>query len=283
MRQITGLFLILTFFIQTFWSGQAWAKEATRIVTLAPSLGELVADLGGANRIVGVSEYTDYPAELKVKKSVGPYSRFNLEEVIALKPDLVLGTLDGNAKDQVEHLKELGLNVVLVAAQSFQDIDTSIGLIGKAMGEEETARALQKRFRDSLTQFSDRAKKRNSVNPPRVLLQLSSDPLVVVGRGSFLQEAVELLGAKNLYSDSKTHYPKPTLEDVLVRNPDIIVVMSLGKDKIEEEKSVNLWKRFSNVTAVKNKRIHVIEADRLVRPTLRIFEGLKKLEGVLYP
>src|SRR6478672_2161638 len=114
----------------------AWgAEKPRRIVTLAPSLAELAADLAGEKieRIVGVSEYTDFPPALKKVESIGPYHKFNLEKVVSLKPDLVLATSDGNSRDQVLHLRELGVPVVVVETQSLAQVVSSIRLIGQAM------------------------------------------------------------------------------------------------------------------------------------------------------
>ena len=131
-------------------SSVAWATDLTdvtgtavhvqshpvRIITLAPSLAELVCEFfGNGDRIVGVSEYTDFPPELKKIKTIGPYSHVNLETVFALKPDLVLATLDGNSKDQIGHLRELGVPVIVVATETFPQIENSITLISTALGE----------------------------------------------------------------------------------------------------------------------------------------------------
>ncbi|MFL5815792.1 MAG: helical backbone metal receptor, partial [Bdellovibrionia bacterium] len=119
-----------------------------RVVTLAPSLGELASDLLGESieRIVGVSDYTDYPPALTKVKNVGSYARFNLEAVVALKPDLVLATSDGNSRDQIDHLRELHLPVLVVKTSSFSEIDQSIEILAKALDEQKTGDALRKQL-----------------------------------------------------------------------------------------------------------------------------------------
>jgi iron complex transport system substrate-binding protein len=253
-----------------------------RIVTLAPSLGELAADLSGGelSRIVGVSEYTDYPPALAKVASIGQYSRFNLEKVVALKPDLVLATLDGNPKDQVLHLRELGLPVVVVATANLKDVEGSMRLVGQALGAAEDGRRMAERFTTGLGRI--RLAGRRHFRAAQVLLQLGDDPLVVAGGGSFLQDSLEAVGARNVYGDADTHYPRPSLEDVVHRDPDVILVLELGQDTKAFEAMAARWSRFAQLRAVKTKRVGLLQGDAVLRPTLRLLEGLSQLEKAVY-
>lgn len=250
-----------------------------RIVTLAPSLGELVADFSGADfgRIVGVSEFTDYPPALKKKKSIGPYHRFSLESVVSLKPDLVLATHDGNSKDQVLHLRELGIPVVVVASGDFAEVESSMRLVAKAIGLPKEGERMAQRFREGLEHLSLRARQqRQRKGSPRVLLQLSERPLVVAGGKSFLHSALEALGAVNVYGEMASRYPQPSIEDAVSRDPDVIVALSMG------DPALMLWKSFPQMKAVKESRLRTVAADSLARPTLRLLEGLALLEKAIY-
>ena len=120
-------------------------ERVARVVALAPSLAELVAAMLGPqelDRLVGVTEQSDHPASLKSKKQVGPFHRFNLEAVMALKPDLVLATREGNPKDRVERLRELGIPVVVVSGGNFREIADSMRLVGRALGGRPKPRGL---------------------------------------------------------------------------------------------------------------------------------------------
>ena len=119
-----------------------------RIVTLVPSLGELAADIleDQMNRIVGVSDYTDFPPVLKRRTSIGSYVRFNIESVVVLRPDVVLATTDGNPKDRVLQLREAGVPVVVVGTGSFDEIFKSILLVGRALGYPGRAERLLKQM-----------------------------------------------------------------------------------------------------------------------------------------
>jgi ABC-type Fe3+-hydroxamate transport system substrate-binding protein len=256
-----------------------------RIVTLAPSLAELAADLSGKDldRIVGVSEYTDEPPGLTHVASIGRYDHFNLEAVIGLKPDLVLATSDGNSKEQVLRLRELGLPVVVVATGSLKEVLQSIQIVGKAMGETESALAMTKHLDEGLKRLREQGLERaKRLGSPRVLLQIGDEPLVVVGGSGFLQEMLELVGAKNVYADNDTRYPRPSLEDVLKKDPDAIVVLALGHDVRPFKRMGQRWTEFPSLKAVRNKRIRVLQGDPILRPTLRLLEGATLLEKAVY-
>lgn len=258
------------------------ADHPARIVTLAPSLGELAADLSGESlaKIVGVSEYTDYPPALSKVTSIGQYTRFNLEKVVALKPDLVLATLDGNPKDQVLHLRELGLPVVVVATATLNDVEGSMRLVGQSMGVPEEGERMAKRFATGLERIRKTGHLRSTVS--HVLLQLGDDPLVVAGKGSFLQDALEAVGAFNVYHDTDAHYPRPSLEDVIHRDPDVIIVLALGHDLVPFQAMGKRWSQFPSIKAVQAGRASVLQGDAVLRPTMRLLEGLSLLEREVY-
>ncbi|MGK5089332.1 helical backbone metal receptor [Bdellovibrionota bacterium FG-2] len=260
-------------------------EKPLRIVTLAPSLGELVSVFLGEDftRLVGVSEYSDVPLALNKIVSVGPYNRFNLERVVSLKPDLVLATKDGNLPDQIQHLREMGLPVVVVNTDDFSEIGNSIRLVASSMGNPVEGEQVALQFLDSLKRFSEAVKKRRATQVKRkVLLQLGDDPLVVVGAKIFLHHAIELVNAENIYGDAKDRYPRPSKEDVVRRNPDVILVLALGGGTAQFEAMVRKWGILGGLNAVKNGRVKVLHADALLRPTLRFLEGVSLLERAVY-
>jgi iron complex transport system substrate-binding protein len=252
-----------------------------RVVTLAPSLGELAAEVlsEDLSRLVGVSEYTDYPPALKTVASIGRYDRFNLEKVAALKPDLVLATLDGNSRDQIERLRELGLTVVVVATSDFDSIGKSMILVADSLGDHARGISMARQFEQGLERI--RARGRASATHPRILLQVGTEPLVVAAGKSFLSSAIELIGARNVYADATQPYPRPSLEDAIHRDPDQIIVVALSTDDRSVEAAAKSWKRFGAIKAVREKRVRILRADSLVRPSLRLLEGLSLLEKLV--
>jgi iron complex transport system substrate-binding protein len=253
------------------------------VVTLAPSLGELAADVMGADlsRLVGVSEYTDYPPTLTKVASVGPYFKLNLERILALKPDLVIATTDGNPKEQIVHLRELKVPVIVVNPENFQGIESSILLVATALGNASDGERMVAQFKQGLERFRARAKDPKRAHT-RVLLQLGEDPLIVAGQQTFLNEALQCIGAENVYGDSASHYPRPSMEDVLKRDPDLIMVMTLGKDLKPFREMALHWFEFPKLKAVQSKRVMVFQGDALLRPSLRLLEGLSLLEKAVF-
>ncbi len=252
-----------------------------RIVTLAPSLGELAADILGTDldRIVGVSEYTDYPPSFKKKTSVGPYHQFNLERVLSLRPDLVLATMDGNPRDRVNHLRELGIPVVIVKTENFKEIKNSILLVASTLGLSNVGVKMAQQLENGIETIRKHFLHRL---PLRVLIQVGDDPLIVAGGGSFLHSALETVGAKNLYGNWEAHYPRPALEDVFARNPDVIIIAALGDDLKPYHRMKEKWAQFYGLKAASDHRIYILRSDALLRPTLRILEGLSELGQTIY-
>jgi iron complex transport system substrate-binding protein len=258
------------------------SEQPQRIVTLAPSLAELAADFLGADlkRLVGVSEYSDVPPALKKVASVGPFHQVNFEKILALKPDLVLATADGNSRDQIEHLAEAGIAVVVTSSRSLDEVSESMKLTGASLGDATAGREMSEQFMRGLARIRDRAKARTLA--PRVLIQVGDDPLVVAGARSFISQAVESVGARNLYADSDLTYPRPSLEDVLHRNPDSILILTMGTEETPYRKSAARWATYGKVNAVREGKVKVIKGDTIVRPTLRLIEGMALLEKAIF-
>lgn len=256
--------------------------RAKRIVALAPSLAELAANFVGTDlgRIVGVSEYSDEPPALKKIESVGPYHQLNLEKILALKPDLVLATSDGNARDQIEHLAETGLPVFVVSTRSIAEVSEAMRLVGKALGSAEAGIQMAAQLDLGISRIRARAKTRSTA--PRVLLQVGDDPLVIAGGKSFLAQALEVIGAKNVYSDSDLPYPRPSIEDIIHRNPDVILILTMGAQTDPYLGSAKRWGNYSRLKAAREKHIRIVKGDSVVRPTLRLLEGLALLEMAIF-
>jgi iron complex transport system substrate-binding protein len=256
------------------------SDRPSRIVTLAPSLAEIAAEIdpGGLDRIVGVTEYTDRPSALSARTSVGRYDRFNLERVAALKPDLVLATRDGNSSDQVRRLRELGLAVVVTAAGTLADVEESIRLTGQAMGDAESGERLARRFAEEVAALRARAATRGA-RGTRVLLQVGDDPLVVAGGRSLLHEASALLGLENVYGTLNASYPRPSREEVLRRRPSLILIFDLSGEARAFERMAKRWR---DSAALPNARVELVRGDTLTRPVPRMLEGLSELEARLF-
>ena len=251
-----------------------------RIVTLAPSVAEIAADLLGTDldRIVGVSAQTNYPEQLNKKKSIGAFSAFNIEVVLSLKPDLILATFDGNPSDRVLKLRSLGLKVVVVKTQSPLDVSRAIRMIGAALGLTEKAAERATLFESKLAELSS---KKKTENKPRALLQIGDAPLVVAGGHSFLGEILVKSGVQNIYQEFRMSYPKPSIEDVLSRDPDLIIVVSMDTRLESAQTMIDSWRKFPRLKAVKTNKVFAISGDTLLRPSFRLLEGLAALNKIV--
>lgn len=249
-----------------------------------PSLAELVVALdGGADRLVGVSDHSDHPVALKKVTSVGPYPQVNLEQVRALRPDLIIASRNGNSRDQVERLRSWGYHVELVSSATLSDVEDSISQISRVVGSEKSGQELLKSFRDLRLQVQLTGQRVPAPRRKRVMVQLGEDPVIVVGSRTHLHEALKLAGAENIYGDREQEYPRVSAEDVLQRNPDLILIPSLSSDVTALERMKRGWDRFPSLKANRSGAVQVLEADDLLRPGPRLMEGVLRLQRVIYP
>ena len=166
-------------------------KTPQRIVSLAPGLTETLFALGLGDQIVGVTTFCDWPAAALTKEKIGGFTNPSIEKIIALKPDLILATADGNRKETVEQLERLGLTVYVTNPANTRGVLNSIARIGEITGRaqpsEKLVEKLQKRL-DRITSLT-RAKQK-----PRVFFQLGLEPMITAGRGTLIHEVIERAG-----------------------------------------------------------------------------------------
>jgi iron complex transport system substrate-binding protein len=256
-----------------------------RVVVLLPSLAETaVAILGDDSAIVGVSEYTDFPKSLAKKTSIGSYSKPNVETIVSLKPDLVLASEDGSPPEILRRLRGLRIRVVSVGTESLAKTRASFSVLGEALGKTKEATVALGKFDAEIAKIRARAESRKKESrPSRILVQVGDDPLIVAGRGSFLHEGLEILGLENAYAASKLAFPRIAVEDVLRKNPDVILLVALSDDLRTFERARARWMAYPTLAATKGEKIYILRSDSLVRPGPRFPAGLQELEAVIFP
>lgn len=256
-----------------------------RVVTMTPALAELAMAIGlQESNIVGVSEYTSFPSEMKSKPSIGPYSKPSLEKIIGLKPDLILASEDGTSQEIIRRLRKVKIPVMVIKTDSLTSIQEAYPILGKAFGQEVQAKIALQSLHQKSEGLKSRASARKSSPTKKisVMIQVGEDPLVVTGGGNFLNEGLALLGVSNTYADAKSPYPRVSVEDVLKRNPDVILLVALGSETRAFDKAKKRWLNFSTLAAVREKRVYIIQSDALVRPGPRLPDGLIEVESVLF-
>jgi len=254
-------------------------ENPTRVIALAPSITEIIYDLGQEKRLVGVTQYSTYPSEAESLPRVGSYVRLDIEKIVALKPDLCLATKDGNPKHIVDKIVSLGIPVYVINPQNLQQIMDTITRLGSLLHAEQTAAALVSDMEKRIGQVQARVK--NMPDRPRVFFQIDAEPLFSAGTDTFIHELIELAGGINTTA-GEVSYPRYSWEDIIVLQPEIVLISSMAGG-LAPEYLLNSWKKWNLLSAVKNDQIFVVDAELFDRPTPRLVNGLEVIAAIIHP
>ncbi|SCY37510.1 ABC transporter substrate-binding protein [Desulfoluna spongiiphila] len=250
-----------------------------RVVSLAPSITEIVFSLEKGSFLTGVTRYSDYPEAAKKLPRVGSYIRPELETIVSLKPDLCLAVKDGNPEKVVERIKAFGIPVYTVNPDGIDTIIRSINEIGDLLNATYKARAITGAMEAQLASI-DRAIA-GVAHKPRLFFQIGISPIVSVGTHTFLDEMIRRAGGENIVT-SKTPYPRFSKEQVLALAPEMIIITSMARnDDFESVKQG--WESWPSLPAVQMNNIHIVNSDILDRPTPRVVDGLAMLAALIHP
>ena len=254
-------------------------EHPSRIISLSPSITEILFSLGLEEQIVGVSNHSDFPPQALAKPRVGSYINPSVERTISLNPDLILATAAGNPREFVERMESLGLSVYTVFPKDFDGILRSISHIASITEREHwggrVVREMMKRKQRILQLTRGR-------NKPKVFLQIATAPIVTVGKGSFANDLISLAGGQNIAGGETAKYPRYSIEEVLVKAPDVIIITSMDP-KADSQKLAERWNQWKTIPAVKQGRVFVIDSDLVDLPSPRIIDGLEAIAGILHP
>jgi iron complex transport system substrate-binding protein len=228
---------------------------------------------------VGVTDFSNYPAAALEKPKVGPYVNVNVEKIISLSPDLVIGTRDGNSSADVKLLEQAGIPVFIVNPRSVESVISTIALIGKVCGISEKAAllaaGLTRRFEAVRAAIEYR-------NRSLVFLQINCVPIMTVNKTTVHNDVILLAGGVNMTADEPVTYPRISREEVIRREPDVIIISSMERGG-RFEKAKKDWMQWTSIPAVKNKRIYLIDSDLIDRPSPRIIDGLEAMARLIHP
>ncbi len=258
---------------------EAPKKPVRRIVSVAPSCTEILAGLNMQDKLVGITQHTDYPPDVLNLPVVGSYVNLNLEAIVSLKPDLVVATDDGNPPAILQRLKEFSIAVFVLNLRTYESIQESILALGSFLGAETAA----KEQVDLMTRVVHciRAKTAN-IDKPHVLFAYESYPIVTAGEGTFTDQLIEMAGGQSITHDVNISYPRLTVENIIAKDPDVIIESSMDPTA-EREVKLKWWKQWATLKAVKNNRVYVLESKNLDRPSQRIVYGFLQLARTLHP
>lgn len=260
--------------------GQALVLPAPpqRIVSLVPSVTEIIYALGGEARLVGVTDFCDWPPEAGQKPRVGGMLAPNLELIVALRADLVVATTEGNRQETFEQLQRLKIPVFTVSPHRLSDVMTVIAQLGELTGRQATVRPLV----DALTRRISAVERAVRPYPrPKVLYVLWPEPLVVPGRDGLVTELIERAGGASVTAGEPDAYPRFSLEAVVARAPDVIILARHWADGTPLSRAP--WERLTTLPAVRGGRIHSVDGTYLHRYGPRVVDGLEMLARVIHP
>jgi iron complex transport system substrate-binding protein len=249
-----------------------------RIVSLVPSVTETVFAIGARDRLVGVTDFCDYPAAARLKPRVGGMLAPSLETIVTLKPDLVIATTAGNREETFAQLERLRIPVYVVNPVNVSDVLDLISRLGALTGHEAEAARLVATLQARIKAVSERVA---PLPRPRVLYVLWPDPLIVPGRGALVSELIAKAGGDSVTAEASEDYPRYSLEAAVARAPQVIVLANhgAGQGTISREK----WERFTSLPAVKAGRLYTADGNLLHRYGPRVVDGLELLARLFHP
>jgi len=260
----------------------AISEKPTRIISLYPSFTEALFAIGAGEKVVGVTKLCDYPPEALHKEKVGGTTTVDVEKVVALNPDLVL-VQAAEQREVVQGLEKLGLTVVALYPENFEEILDNIRLIGKITGQEQEASKLAADMEERAKLITDRTRGLPDSERPRVFFLISYDPLRTIGPGSFIHELIQLAGGKNIAADAKERVPAYSFEMVIHRNPQVIFIARYKSGPPITVVELKALERWQVIDAVKHGRVYSIEAALVGGPKPRIVDGLERMAKYLHP
>jgi iron complex transport system substrate-binding protein len=247
---------------------------ARRIVSIAPHVTELLFAAGAGDRIVGVDEYSDYPATAKTLPRIGRHSSLDLEAIAALKPDLVIGWASGNRMPQLRGLERLGIPLYLNEIRRIDDIAASIETFGLITASVEATHAAA-RLREQIAGFAAR---KHAGSPLRVFYQIWDQPLMTVNGDHLISQAVSLCGGENVFAALTTLAPTVGIESVLRADPEVIIASGSTADS---PAWLQDWRRWPQLHAVQNDRLIAVPPDIVQRPAPRFLDGVEAICSAL--
>ena len=257
-------------------------RAPSRIVSMAPNLTEILFALGLDDKVVGVTQDSDYPPAALAKPRVGTFWQPNIEAVIATKPNLVVTLAFEQQRELARRLKRIGYDCLGVNIEKIDDLFSAIAAIGDAAAANEQAQELSGRIKTQMHRFQEATAGLPKV---KVLWVVQREPLRIAPRDTFINEMIELAGGENAVGPTLRNYPPIGAEQVIAAGPEVIIepVMVQGSPDGQRRQAFAYWQKFTNVPAVVNKRIYVIDGDVVSRLGPRLPVGIEIIAKCLRP
>lgn len=251
------------------------APYPQRIITVAPHLSEVVESAGGANRLISVSAYSNFPESVKKLPITSDARSIDLEKMKSLRPDLIIYWRGGTPESQIESIKKTftSIQVVSVEPKKLTDIANDIETIGKLLGTEAIAKKNADAFRTQITELKHQYQNKNK-RKVRVFYQVWAQPLMTLNQDHLIADIINICGGEQLFAKEKLLVPTVSREAVVKANPEIIFT---AVDTQQMKTDWSMWSSIPQLAATQKRALIDIDGDMISRPSTRIMQGAKKI------
>lgn len=243
------------------------SAPARRIVALAPSIAELTYAAGAGERLVGVARFSDYPPAVKDIPQIGDASRVDLERVLSLKPDLIIGWKSGNQTADIERLEQLDFKVFVIEPATLAAIPRLLRALGRLAGSDVAAGSTADKFERAIAELRERYGTRIKV---RVFYEIWHEPLMTVNGRHVINDVIRLCGGSNVFAGVQSLAPVVSLESVIAAQPEVVLG---GSSAITPGEFAAQWRRYEGYLKLRNVKAMFVNPDWIQRQTPRILEG----------
>ena len=249
----------------------ALSEPAQKVVALAPHIVENIYAAGAGHTLVGVSDYSNFPAAATQLPIVAGYESTNFERILSLAPDLVVVWGSGNSDSAIQRLKELGFVVYIDEPKTLSDIAKSIRDLGVLTGSKETADSSAEQFLANLSRLRQQYTNKTKVS---VFYQVWNSPLQTISGNHIINDSIELCGGENIYVDQPAVAPVISIESVLERDPAVIIASGLDATRPDW---LDDWQALPELAATQGNHLYFVDPDHIQRHTPRILLGIRAL------
>jgi iron complex transport system substrate-binding protein len=247
-----------------------------RLICLVPSVVDNVYSLGAGPDVVAVSDFTKYPKEATLKPSIGVSLTPSIETIVSFHPDLVIASADSNREETVRQLEQVGIAVFVLDPHGVEGILSSLTSLGKALGRDEDAARLVSQLRTRLDAVRMRIRNQPVI---RVFMPIWYDPIITIGKHAFITDIIADAGGKSVTDDLSQEWPQISLETLIERAPEALVLVQGSKMTLPDVENRPGWK---TLAAIRNHRIYFVD-ERLELPSPVAFDALEDLARQLHP
>jgi vitamin B12 transport system substrate-binding protein len=267
---LSPLPLLISFLFTVSVSVSSVAAEQ-RIVALAPHIVEMLFDIGVGENIVGTVSYADYPeAALKIPR-IGGYHGIQIEKILELKPDVVIVWPSGNKESDIKTMEKMGLKIVYSQPNKLEDVASGLRKFGKLTGHEAQAEIVANAYLQRLLKLRQQY---INIKPMKVFYQLWPEPMRTINKDTLINQLIEVCQGQNVFADNPTAYPQIGIENVIVAQPEVII---LPEEKSKKEQPIINWQKWPEIPAAKHNRFVRINADLTHRFSTRMLDGIEEM------